>query len=89
MLDDNAKNDFARRFGENVARHRKRIGMTQEELALRASLHRTAVGQLECGGRVARLDTLIKLGGALGVPPEDLLDGLQWSPGEVAHGEFI
>ncbi len=55
---------------------------------MRASLHRTAVGQLERGERVARVDTLIKLTGALGVSPEELLDGLGWDPGSTIIGGF-
>jgi transcriptional regulator with XRE-family HTH domain len=47
---------------------------------MRAELHRTAVGQLERGERVARSDTLVKLAGSLGVPYEELLDGLLWTP---------
>ena len=80
--------EFAKRFGENLCRSRKRAKLSQEELAVRASLHRTAVGQLERGERVARADTLVKLAGALGVRPEDLLDGLGWSPGEMTRGKF-
>src|SRR6476646_1253952 len=60
--------DIASHFGRNLARCRKRVGLSQEELAVRASLHRTAVGQLERGERVARVDTLIKLAGSLGIP---------------------
>ena len=79
---------FAELFGANLARHRKAVGISQEQLSVRASLHRTAVGQIERGERVARTDTLVKLAGALGVRPEDLLDGLEWSPGEMTRGEF-
>lgn len=78
----------AQRFGKNLARERRRAGLSQEEAAVRASLHRTAVGQLERGERCARLDTLIKLAGALGVDPSDLLDGLSWQPGETLIGRF-
>lgn len=88
QLDRDMENAFAKRFGENLSHHRKRIGISQEELSLRASLHRTAVGQLERGERVARTDTLIKLVGALGVRPDDLLDGLKWAPGELTAGKF-
>jgi transcriptional regulator with XRE-family HTH domain len=72
---------FAVRFGANLAYCRQRAGdISQEELGMRADLHRTAVGQLERGERVARTDTLIKLAGSLGIPPEELLDGLNWTP---------
>jgi XRE family transcriptional regulator, regulator of sulfur utilization len=80
---------FTARFGSNLRRVRKRIGISQEELSVRASLHRTAVGELERGSRVARVDTLVKLAGALGVPAEELLDGLKWSPGEPTTGKFV
>jgi hypothetical protein len=47
---------------------------------VRASLHRTAVGQLERGERVARVYTVVELAGSLGVPPGELLDGMGWGP---------
>jgi transcriptional regulator with XRE-family HTH domain len=84
----NATVDIAASFGSNLARCRKRVGLSQEELAVRASLHRTAVGQLERGERVARVDTLIKLAGSLGIPPGELLDGMGWEPGETRVGQF-
>lgn len=72
--------EIAARFGENLVRCRKRAGLSQEELGFLASLHRTEIGMLERGVRVAKIDTLIKLAGAIGVPPEELLDGLTWTP---------
>ena len=89
QLDRDTMDAFAQRFGENLARHRKRARLSQEQLSVLASLHRTAVGQLERGERIARVDTLVKLVGALGVRPEDLLEGLKWSPGETTAGKFI
>jgi transcriptional regulator with XRE-family HTH domain len=78
----------ARRVGANLRRARERADLSQEELAVRASLHRTAVGQLERGERVARADTLVKLAGSLGIPPGDLLDGLKWEPGGTRVGRL-
>ena len=78
----------AERFGANLRRCRERVGISQEETAVRASLHRTAVGQLERAERVARVDTLIKLAGALGVEPGELLEGLCWEPGGTRLGRF-
>jgi transcriptional regulator with XRE-family HTH domain len=71
---------FAARFGANLAYCRERTDLSQEELGMRAELHRTAVGQLERGERVARTDTLVKLAGSLGIPYDELLDGLLWTP---------
>ena len=80
--------DVAARFGENLLRCRKRAGLSQEELSFRASLHRTEIGMLERGIRLARVDTLVKLAGALEVPSEELLEGLVWMPGEPRPGQF-
>lgn len=78
----------ADQFGKNLAYCRRRAKLSQEELAVRASLHRTAVGQLERGERVARVDTVVKLAGSLGVPPGELLDGMGWNPGGTRLGQF-
>jgi transcriptional regulator with XRE-family HTH domain len=83
-----AINDFARHFGLNLARCRRRAKLSQEELGVRASLHRTAVGQLERGERIPRTDTVVKLSGSLGINPQVLLDGLNWTPGGTVLGSF-
>jgi transcriptional regulator with XRE-family HTH domain len=80
--------DVAARFGENLMRYRRRAKLSQEELGFRASLHRTEIGQLERGDRLPRIDTLIKLAGALSVPPGDLLKGMAWTPGGTRVGRF-
>ena len=80
--------DFAARFGQNLARYRERAGISQEELGIRSSLHRTAVGQLERGERIPRADTLVKLAGSLGIPPAKLLEGLEWTPGGTTIGRL-
>jgi len=81
--------DIAAAFGENLAHVRKRAALSQEQLSVRASLHRTEISQLERGLRIARIDTLVKLAGSLEVPPADLLVGLTWSPGDVRLGSFV
>lgn len=75
-------------FGRNLAYCRRRAKLSQEELSVRASLHRTAVGQIERGERIARVDTLIKLAGSLGIPPGELLDEMGWDPGGTRLGQF-
>lgn len=78
----------AERFGANLRRCRRRAGLSQEQAAVRASLHRSAIGLLERGERVARVDTLVKLMGALEVDADELLAGLEWLPGQVHPGRF-
>ncbi|HEY6144855.1 MAG TPA: helix-turn-helix transcriptional regulator, partial [Solirubrobacterales bacterium] len=80
--------DLSVAFGRNVARCRKRAGLSQGELGARASLHPTAIGLIERGERTARIDTLVKIAGALEVPPGDLFEGLGWKPGTRTSGEF-
>jgi transcriptional regulator with XRE-family HTH domain len=62
--------------------------MSQEELGALASLHRTEIGMLEQGTRLARVDTLMKLAGALSVSPMELLEGIQWLPASTNDGSF-
>jgi transcriptional regulator with XRE-family HTH domain len=69
-----------RRFGANLRRIRVREGLSQEALAVRASLHRTEIDKLEAGKRVPRVDTLIRLAGAMAVPPGELLEGIEPDP---------
>ena len=80
--------DIAERFGANLNRARKRSGLSQEALAARASLHRTHIGLLERGERLARIDTAVKLAGALDIALGDLLAGITWQPGKTLPGRF-
>lgn len=80
--------EVAERLGENLRRARRRVGLSQEQVAIRASLHRTEIGLLERGGRVARVDTLVQLAGAMSVEPAELLDGIGWTPGGILGGSF-
>jgi hypothetical protein len=57
-------------------------------LGRRASLHRTEIGLLERGGRACRIDTLVRVAGALEVRPEELLEGILWIPGPETKGTF-
>jgi transcriptional regulator with XRE-family HTH domain len=80
--------DIGARIGENLSARRKRLDLSQEEVGFRAGLHRTAVGQLERGERVPRADTVIRLAAVLGVPPGDLLVGVEWEPIAYTAGGY-
>ncbi len=43
---------------------------------------------LERGIRLARIDTLVKLAGALEVSPNELLEGIAWVPTAPLIGSF-
>jgi transcriptional regulator with XRE-family HTH domain len=74
--------DIAARFAENLLALRGRAGLSQAGTAERSGLHITEVGLLERGLRLPRLDTLVKLAGALDVEPCVLLAGMEWSLGQ-------
>lgn len=79
---------IADRFGQNLRLARRDAGLSQEEVGIRASLHRTEIGLLERGERIPRIDTAIKLAAAVSVPISDLLSGIGWNPGETQAGAF-
>jgi transcriptional regulator with XRE-family HTH domain len=80
--------DVAERFGENLLRLRQGRKLSQEELAARASVHRTQISLMESGKRLPRLDTLVKLAGALEVEVPRLVEGIAWEPTITTSGQF-
>ena len=60
------------RFGAVVRECRHRLGITQEELAWRADLHRTYLADIERGKRNVTLRTVANLAKTLQVPVENL-----------------
>jgi transcriptional regulator with XRE-family HTH domain len=59
--------EIARIFSENLIRQRKLADVSQEDLAVLASVHRTEISQLERGMRIPRIDTAVKLASSLEV----------------------
>lgn len=67
------KRDVLLRFGDTLRNHRGRLGLSQEELAHRAGVHRTYIGMLERGEKNVTLRNIEKLAGALNIPIHILL----------------
>jgi transcriptional regulator with XRE-family HTH domain len=67
-------------FGERMRELRARKGVSQDGLSHASGIHSTSVGRLERGGREPRLTTILKLAGALGVEPGELVNGLGRKP---------
>ena len=65
--------DVQRRIAVNVKRVRKERGLSQEELADRAGVHRTYVSQIERGVKNATFVSLDKIAQALGTPLAELV----------------
>jgi CheY-like chemotaxis protein/DNA-binding XRE family transcriptional regulator len=61
------KIDFKKRFGASVRGWRNQLGISQEELAERASLHRTYISDVERGSRNVSLENIERLAQALDV----------------------
>ena len=60
-------------FAINVRRLRTATGLSQEELAARAGLHRTYISSIERGQRNVSLENIFALASALGCDPRELL----------------
>lgn len=64
-------------FGNRLRELRKKCGLTQEELADRAHLHRNYVGGIERGERNISLINIVELAHALAIKPGELLKEIQ------------
>ncbi|MDP6603326.1 MAG: helix-turn-helix transcriptional regulator [Rhodospirillales bacterium] len=67
--------EIRRQLGRNVRRFRLEKGLSQEELAFEAGLHRTYVSGIERGIRNPSVTNVAKLATALGIEPHRLLQG--------------
>lgn len=64
--------DLKRKFGQAVQWLRHDLGISQEELAARAEIHRTYLGDIERGNRNPALINICRIAAALGVKPSAL-----------------
>jgi transcriptional regulator with XRE-family HTH domain len=60
-------------LGSNIRQKRIAVGLSQEELAKRAGLHRTYLGGVERGERNVSVQNLARIASALGVEAFELL----------------
>lgn len=61
-------------LSNNIKKIRKKMGISQEELAHKCGLHRTYIGAIERGERNITLSSLEIIASALGVDIATLLD---------------
>jgi len=64
------------RIGENLRRAREKRGLSQEELAFQAGVHRTYVGGVERAEYNVTVLTLLRFTKALGITVQDAIRGL-------------
>jgi DNA-binding XRE family transcriptional regulator len=75
-------NKDLRAAGREIRKHRQNLGLSQEQLAERAGLHRNYVGLLERGERNASLKALFAVARSLGITLGELLADV---PTEAKH----
>jgi transcriptional regulator with XRE-family HTH domain len=75
--------ELRERFGVNLRECRRRLGISQYELAFRSEIALGSISLLELGKKLPRIDSFIRLAGALEVTPNELAVGIQWMPAEV------
>lgn len=63
--------------GQRIRAYRQKANMTQEELAERAELHQTYIGQVERGEKNLTLTSLEKILDALGLTFSDFFEGFE------------
>lgn len=78
----------SQQFAKNLKRQLAKSPLTNDEVAGRAEMHRTQIAKLLKGNQAPRLDTLVKLAGALEIKPAVLIDGITWMPATLPKGEF-
>lgn len=59
------KREILIKFGKKVREERMRLGLSQEELASRASVHRTYIGMIERAEKNITLENIEKIAKAL------------------------
>ena len=66
--------NILKRFGLNVRQIRRLKGLSQEELAFRANVHRTYIGMIERAEKNITLVNIEKIANALEVNIKELFD---------------
>jgi transcriptional regulator with XRE-family HTH domain len=67
------KREILAKFGSRVREERTKLGLSQEELASRAGVHRTYIGMVERAEKNITLTNIEKIAKALQVSIKDLL----------------
>jgi transcriptional regulator with XRE-family HTH domain len=72
-----ARPDVRERFGYAVKVRREALGLTQEDLAEKAGIHRTYLSDVERGTRNLSLVNIERLAAALAVPMAELFAAVE------------
>jgi transcriptional regulator with XRE-family HTH domain len=69
------KKDFGYKIGKHIEKLRKKQGISQENLSLKAGYYRTYVGKIEKGHYSPSLHTIWRLAHTLGMNLQDFFRG--------------
>ena len=73
---------IARELGERLRAYRTQRGWSQEEMAERADLHTTYIGQLERGEKNATIESISKVAAALDISLSKLFENISLASSE-------
>ena len=80
--------DCIQAFGDIVRSERLRLGLTQQDVALRAGVHLNFVGRIERGQAEPSLSTIFAIAQALELAPESIIVKVgQLSTGRHSSGQ--
>ncbi len=65
------KREILIKFGNKVRKERNKLGLSQERLATKASVHRTYIGMIERAEKNITLENIEKVAKALGLKLSD------------------
>lgn len=66
------KKEILVKFGSKIRTEREKLGLSQEELGIRAHVHRTYIGMIERAEKNITLENISKIAKALGIKVRDL-----------------
>ena len=73
-MNGDVNHDVKTTFGQRVRALRKRVGLSQEQLALKCGLDRTYIGGVERGERNISIVNIEKIARAIELSPRDLFE---------------
>lgn len=71
------ENDFKKRLGKKIKNYRLKAGLSQHKLGLQSNISRTQISRLENGEISTTVITLLRIGRALNLDDQQLLDLLK------------
>ncbi|WP_102713822.1 helix-turn-helix domain-containing protein [Paenibacillus castaneae] len=74
-------------IGENIRQLRKKRGLSQEQLALRADINASYMGQVERGEKNPTIDVLSKIATALQMPIEQIVNVISITNTDADKGD--